>query len=59
MPVKIVLGENQMNKQKARGTWELVKNPAVWGTQPTPEKWEAVRRFMVYFLKREFPDLIP
>ena len=58
MPIKIIVGEKETRERQVREVWPLVKSAQEWGTQPPPEKWEAIRRMLVYVLKKDFPDLV-
>ena len=55
--VKIVQGITKSREDKARLLWSIIKTKEAWDAQTNAVKLEAVRQFMVYFLKKEFREL--
>lgn len=49
-------GKNRDAKRKARQVWTQLQ-PATWDTLTAAQRWEIVRRVLVFVIRREFRNL--
>lgn len=49
-------GQQRAARRQAKQVWEQLQ-PETWNGLSAAQKWEMVRRVLVYILRREFKDI--